>query len=273
MTSRAASVFAYALMLLAGIAETVSSARAEGLVAALSQETVFIESNFTGASLTLFGSIERDAETIGRSGTYDLVVVVRGPDTWPVVRRKANVYGVWLNRDSVRFRGVPTYYAIQSNRPPEEIADQAILERYEIGLENLSFKPTSDITEQERAAFADALIRLRLSEALFNQAPTRGQFPERIRVLHAHQPALQHQHRALPDRAVPVPRRGAAFAREHVVRRAQDRPRGNGFDRLGILPRALRHRFDHHRHAAGLACRTDVPAGLGFPRLQRRRRA
>lgn len=176
MTSRAASVFAYALMLLAGIAETVSSARAEGLVAALSQETVFIESNFTGASLTLFGSIERDAETIGRSGTYDLVVVVRGPDTWPVVRRKANVYGVWLNRDSVRFRGVPTYYAIQSNRPPEEIADQAILERYEIGLENLSFKPTSDITEQERAAFADALIRLRLSEALFNQAPTGVSF-------------------------------------------------------------------------------------------------
>ncbi|MFN0262436.1 TIGR02186 family protein [Tepidamorphus sp. 3E244] len=157
-------------------ASGMNGARAEGLVAALSQETVFIQSNFTGASLTLFGSIERDAATVGRSGTYDLVVVVRGPDAWPVVRRKGQIAGVWLNRDAVRFQGVPTYYAIQSNRPSAEIADEAVLRRYEIGFTNLNFRPAMQVSEEDRLNFASALVRLRLGNGLFSEAPSGVSF-------------------------------------------------------------------------------------------------
>ncbi len=152
------------------------SARAETLIAALSEETVFIESNFAGASLTLFGSVGRDAATVARPGSYDLVVVVRGPEEWPVVRRKDRVGGIWLNADAVRFRSVPTYYAVQSNRALSLIAEPPSLRRYGIGLTNLEFQPDAEILEAERLAFATALVRLRLSDGLFSEAPSGVDF-------------------------------------------------------------------------------------------------
>ncbi|MCB1478913.1 MAG: TIGR02186 family protein [Tepidamorphaceae bacterium] len=171
-----ATYLAAACIILAGLSAGAPQCRAETLVAALSQETVFIRSNFTGASLTLFGAIERDASTVGRSGTYDLVSVVRGPNEWPVVRRKQQFSGIWLNRDSVRFRGIPTYYAVQSNRSLSLVADEALLQRYEIGLTNLSFQPAQPVMEAERLVFSTALIRLRLTNGLFSEAPSGVSF-------------------------------------------------------------------------------------------------
>ena len=54
-----ATYLAAACIILAGLSAGAPQCRAETLVAALSQETVFIRSNFTGASLTLFGAIEQ----------------------------------------------------------------------------------------------------------------------------------------------------------------------------------------------------------------------
>ncbi|MCB1472502.1 MAG: TIGR02186 family protein [Rhodobiaceae bacterium] len=151
-------------------------ANAETLVAALSQETVFIRSNFTGASLTLFGSIERDASTVARRQGYDVVTIVRGPDEWPVVRRKDRFSGIWLNRDAMRFRSVPTYYAVQSNRSLSLIADPQVLSRYGIGLTHIDLQPVEETLEAERLVFATALVRLRLANGLFSEAPSGVSF-------------------------------------------------------------------------------------------------
>lgn len=176
MTMPGARILAALAIALAGLSAGTAPCRAEKLVAALSQETVFIRSNFTGASLTLFGSIERDAATVGRSGTYDLISVVRGPNEWPVVRRKERLSGIWLNRDSLRFRSIPTYYAIQSNRSLSLVADEQVLQRYEIGLTNLAFQTAQPALEEERLVFSTALIRLRLANGLFSEAPSGVKF-------------------------------------------------------------------------------------------------
>ena len=52
---------------------SASAATAERLVTSLSNYRVSIASNFTGADLVLFGTIERDAATVARRGGYDIV--------------------------------------------------------------------------------------------------------------------------------------------------------------------------------------------------------
>jgi hypothetical protein len=64
---------------------------AERLVSTLSTSRVLIASNFTGADVVLFGSVERDAQTVARRGGYDIVVTVTGPRENIVTFRKQRV--------------------------------------------------------------------------------------------------------------------------------------------------------------------------------------
>lgn len=147
-------------------------ARAERVVASIPESVVEIESNFVGTSLSLFGVIERDAATVGRPAGYDVVVVVTGPPTNVVARRKDRIAGIWLARDSLEFRDVPAYYAVISNRGLSLIADQQVLSRLGIGFTNIALTPTVRVPDAERIAFANALVRLKTAERLFRDDPT-----------------------------------------------------------------------------------------------------
>ncbi len=136
---------------------------AEKLVTGISSDTIAIESNFVGAELVLFGTIERDANTVARRHGYDVVVVVSGPVHDVVVRKKEWLAGIWVNRRSRRYDNVPSYLAVLSNRPIKEITTPATLEQFHLGLEQLG--PGGE-TEQTRSGnapsteFDAALLRL-----------------------------------------------------------------------------------------------------------------
>lgn len=146
-----------------------ASARAEDLILALSQETVEISSNFSGTRLVLFGSIERDAQTVPRPRGYDVVVVLRGPLEDVVTRRKERILGVWINRDSRRYVRVPSFYAVLSSVPLEEIASESVLARLQIGLDNIVLEtpehPGGDQPGEDD--FADAFRRLKQDVSLY----------------------------------------------------------------------------------------------------------
>ena len=57
-----------------------------------------------------------------RRGSYDIVATVSGPRETLVVRRKDRMFGIWANADSRTFVEVPSYLAMLSTRPAEEIA-------------------------------------------------------------------------------------------------------------------------------------------------------
>ena len=83
-------------------------ASAERLISTLSTSRVLIASNFTGADVVLFGSVERDAQTVARRGGYDIVVTVSGPRETIVTFRKQRIAGIWVNADSRTFVRVPS---------------------------------------------------------------------------------------------------------------------------------------------------------------------
>ena len=145
------------------------TAKAERLVASLSNHRVAITSNFSGQDLVLFGAIEPEAggEQAGKS--YDVVVTVTGPRQTYRTRRKARVLGIWVNVDSREFVRVPSYLAVLSNRPFNAITKPDTLRKLQIGIDNflLTQRVGPDIADTVREdPFRAAFVSLESDAAL-----------------------------------------------------------------------------------------------------------
>lgn len=165
-----------ALVLLAG---GLRPAAAERLVVSLSNHRVAITSSFVGDNLVLFGTIEPDLGKTALRPAYNLVVTVTGPRETMRTRRKQRVLGIWVNTDSREFVRVPSYLAVLSNRPANEIASLEVLRRLQIGLDNflLPQRIGPDLADTVREdPFRAAFIRLETQYGLYRESGTAVTF-------------------------------------------------------------------------------------------------
>ena len=167
MTARLAS----AIAVLASLT-LAAPAAAEKLVTTLSTSRVLITSNFTGTDVVLFGSVERDAQTVARRGSYDIVVTVTGPRETVVTFRKERVAGIWVNAESRTFLSVPSYLDVLSSRVINEIADVNTLRRTQTGLARtlLPQEISGDIADSTREdPYRQAFLRLKVDRGLYRE--------------------------------------------------------------------------------------------------------
>lgn len=148
---------------------------AEKLVTSVSSHRVLISSNFTGTDVVLFGAIEEDEKPSSREKGYDIVVTVRGPAQTFIARRKGRVLGIWVNVESRQFLGVPSYLAVLSNRPPNELGTPDFLRRNRIGLVNHTLPQRigadfGDVVPQD--PFRTAFLRVKMDQGLYHEDPT-----------------------------------------------------------------------------------------------------
>lgn len=144
----------------------------------LTTHQVAISSNFTGATITLFGAIQRKPTSatldLAEQTRDDIIVVVRGPMDDVTVRRKERTAGIWINRAAVVFENVPGFYFVASTRPLDEIVSQSMLHLNEIGTDQLSLtkhRPlTDELSKAEIEAFRQAIVRQRVQEGLYGEA-------------------------------------------------------------------------------------------------------
>src|SRR5436190_5548448 len=156
----------------AAILAASAQARAERLVTTLSTSRVLIASNFTGADVVLFGSVERDAQTVPRRGGYDIVVTVTGPRETVMTFRKERVVGIWINSDQRTFVKAPSYLTVLANRTINEIADVNTLRRTQTGLARvlLPQEISGDIADSIRDdPFRQAFLRLKIENGLYRE--------------------------------------------------------------------------------------------------------
>jgi uncharacterized protein (TIGR02186 family) len=159
-------------LVVAAAAVLASPARAERLITTLSTSRVLISSNFTGADVVLFGSVERDAQTVPRRGNYDIVVTVKGPRESVVTYRKERVFGIWVNADSRNFVDAPSYLTVLSNRTINDIADINTLRRSQTGLARVLLQQeiSGDIADSIREdPFRLAFLRLKIARGLYRE--------------------------------------------------------------------------------------------------------
>jgi uncharacterized protein (TIGR02186 family) len=160
------------LLALAITLAAASPAKAERLITTLSTSRVLISSNFTGTDVVLFGSVERDAQTVARRGGYDIVVTVTGPREDILTFRKERVFGIWVNADSRTFVKAPSYLTVLSNRTITDIADINTLRRTQTGLARILLPQeiSGDIADSIRDdPFRQAFLRLKIERNLYRE--------------------------------------------------------------------------------------------------------
>lgn len=145
-------------------------AKAERLTVAVSTPEIAINSNFTGAPVTVFGVIEPDAaRPIAPDTHYSVAIVVLGPNETVIARRKDRVVGIWLNHAARTIGGAPSFYALSASEPATGLANAAALQRLQIGVDNVGFVYVgqSVATDPETLEFRDAFLRLKRDGGLY----------------------------------------------------------------------------------------------------------
>lgn len=150
--------FPAALLALCIVTAVALSARAQQLVADLSNHLIAITTGFTGTEVVLFGATD---------GAGDVAVVVTGPRTPITVRRKERTAGIWINRRSVTFPQAPSFYVVATSRPLQQTVSPPQLERHQIGLDHLRLEPETEVPPERLAAFREALVRNKQRDGLY----------------------------------------------------------------------------------------------------------
>lgn len=174
--ARLITIMALLALLATGFSGAVQAAKkAEKIASDISSRNIAIESNFTGSRIVVFGTIENSRQTESEIGLYDIAVVIRGPKRTIITRRKSKVAGIWINQDAHTFANAPGFYAVMSNRPLADIADQKVLDEYGLGFHSLDFKPVksdgTEPTQGDLAEFREAAVRIKQKEGLYNYDP------------------------------------------------------------------------------------------------------
>ena len=162
----------FALFLALASLALAGTAQAERLTIALSTTEIAISSAFTGTPVTLFGVIEGDETAVAPTGAdYQVAVLILGPRYSVVARKKDSVLGVWANRQSQTIINPPSFYSLNTSADVPELAAPGVLERLQIGFDNIAFvyEARAVVNDPAAAEFRAAFIRLKEKAALYNE--------------------------------------------------------------------------------------------------------
>ena len=163
-------VLAFLLVILAAM-----PARASEIVGALSQNRVSLTANFSGSEILIFGAIRRTAEELAgeaaalAEGTEDfnVIIVIEGPRQPIAVWRKERRAGIWMNVDSVTMASVPSFYAVASTGPLNEIISPETDAAFRISARQAIRAEQAGDGSAQAQLFAEALLRIRERSAQY----------------------------------------------------------------------------------------------------------
>jgi uncharacterized protein (TIGR02186 family) len=162
---------------IAAPAAAYAQEKRETIQIGLSADTVSITSDFSGANLTIFGSIDNVDPVVAREGGYDVIVVLEGPARPVVVRLKQRVLGMWINTEAETFVNVPFSYSMASTRQLQDIAEPKVYRQLALGIGNIYMQPldrTADPATIEK--FTAALRDRKKASGLYSERPGSVQF-------------------------------------------------------------------------------------------------
>jgi uncharacterized protein (TIGR02186 family) len=153
-------------LLLLAILVAALPARAEEVVASLSQNRVSIDTNFDGSEILIFGAVRRESPP--PDGELEVIVTVAGPSLPVVVRRKSRVLGIWVNAEQVEIDRAPSLYVVATSGPWEEVITETEDLRHKISIGRAIRSVGAAVSDSPN--FTEALIRIRLNAGLYETA-------------------------------------------------------------------------------------------------------
>jgi uncharacterized protein len=138
-------------------------AKAEEVVAALSQNRVSIDTNFDGSEILVFGAIRRESAI--PEGDLHVIVTIAGPSDQIVVRRKSRMLGIWVNTEQVLVDRAPAFYAVSTSGPWAEVISETEDLRHSVSIPRAIRAVGTGVMDSPN--FVEALIRLRVAGDLY----------------------------------------------------------------------------------------------------------
>ncbi|OSP56085.1 TIGR02186 family protein [Pseudoruegeria sp. SK021] len=144
----------------------------EEIVLGLSHDQVGITATFDGTNVLIFGAVKRTAP-IPSGAPLDVIITLAGPPVDVDIRRKSRRAGIWVNTDSVRATGVPSFYAVASTAPLPLILSDSTDSQYRISVRRALLSPGTTGKGADIPVFLEALVRIQARDDLFQD----GQSP------------------------------------------------------------------------------------------------
>ena len=142
-------------------------ARAEEVLAGLSQTSVALTATFEGSEILVFGAVWRDGPPPEGAAPLEVIVTVQGPAQRLSVWRKARRAGVWMNVEEVRIARAPSFYAVATTGPLDDALSATEDLRHQVSIPRAIRAFGGLATVADAPAFTEALIRLRTEAGLF----------------------------------------------------------------------------------------------------------
>ena len=139
----------------------------ESLVTGVSQDDVQITADFTGSDILVYGAVRRDAPA-PTTPPLDVIVTLEGPPGVVAVRRKERRLGIWVNGPATEISDVPSYFAIASTGPLDEILLPEQDLRHNIAIQRRLNVTKINADSLDFPKFAEALLRIRTAEDVFS---------------------------------------------------------------------------------------------------------
>ncbi|GGO54700.1 conserved hypothetical protein [Roseovarius pacificus] len=139
--------------------------RAEDIVLGLSSDRVRITATFEGSEILVFGAIKREAPI--PEEPLDVVVAIAGPSKPLVVRRKERVLGIWANTDAVGIDSAPSFYAVATTGPMEQVLSNVEDLRHKVSIGRAIRSVGAPGNVADAQAFTEALIRIRRNNGAY----------------------------------------------------------------------------------------------------------
>ncbi|MGH1577267.1 TIGR02186 family protein [Planktotalea sp.] len=139
---------------------------AEEVVLGLSHNKVSITTNFDGSEILIFGAVKRET-SIPTGDPLQVIVAIQGPSEPITVRRKEKRYGIWINTEAVEVDAAPSFYAVATSAPMEDVLTATEDLRYKITIPRAIRSVGAPMTVTDSQSFTDAVIRIRQASDLF----------------------------------------------------------------------------------------------------------
>ena len=133
-----------------------------------------------------------------------MIVTVAGPSREVTVRRKAKWFGIWVNTDAVDVDAAPSFYAVATTAPWNDVITDTEDLRYKISIPR-AIRSVGN-TVQDSPSFTEALIRIRTLNGLYLSLP---------RTVHLSEDTLFSTSIALPANLVEGSYRTRIFLTRH----------------------------------------------------------
>lgn len=139
---------------------------AEEVVLGLSHDEVSITTRFDGSDILIFGAVKRESPIV-IDPPLEVVITIAGPSDPVLVRRKARRAGIWVNAEAVEVDLAPSFYAVATSGPIEDVLSDVENLRHQINVERAIRSVGAPPDIPDPYAFTNALVRLRSEAGLY----------------------------------------------------------------------------------------------------------